>query len=298
MTKKTKEIFDPHVPQKLKKTQIWFASIITRAIDESSHMNPISPSGVPMTEEAKHYVAPSPTLKPHQRIELYNQQYWWRLLSTLHEIFPLVTRLFGYAAFNQTIGFPYLEAYPPNHWSLNPLGSRLPQWIQESYQGDDQDLILHAAQIDSAFNDAFLTEQFPPLDMSQLPNPQDISSILPLPLKLQPHIQLFKLPYDLFSFRFEMLKEGGDYWVDHEFPEIDKKHDFYFVLYRNQNNDVSWSEIGKTEYLLLNLFKEGISIDDACFELEQQDGDTYRDAIAHLAEWFQKWTQRSWLYLK
>src|SRR4051812_44875922 len=107
--------FDAAVPTQLKRMQEWFASIITRPVDEESRINPLSPEGVPMEQEACRYITPSATLLPAQRIQIYNQQYWWRLLSIMHELYPLVTRLFGHRDFNQTIAIPYLVKYPPSH---------------------------------------------------------------------------------------------------------------------------------------------------------------------------------------
>jgi hypothetical protein len=130
--------FDSKVPTLLKETQEWFGSIISRAIDGNSQMNPISPTGRPMREEAWDHIRPSPTLQPAQRIQIYNQQYWWRLVNTLQESFPLVTRLFGFHAFNFTIAMPFLLKYPPNDWTLNSLGDRLPRWIEEEYKADDR----------------------------------------------------------------------------------------------------------------------------------------------------------------
>ena len=153
--KKNKLEYDTKVPNRLKNTQEWFASIITMPIDENSKMNPVSPRGISMKEEAKQYIRPSHALEPHQRIEIYNQQYWWRLLSTLHDIFPFVSRLFGFELFNLTIGMHYLNKYPPIHWSLNDLGTRMPQWVEEEYHEEDRHLILNAVRIDCAYNDSF-----------------------------------------------------------------------------------------------------------------------------------------------
>lgn len=295
--KNTLSVFDPKVPSKLRQTQEWFASIITRPIDENSKMNPVSPKGFPMKEEAKHYIRPNKVLAPHQRIELYNQQYWWRLLSNLHEIFPFLTRLFGYELFNQTIGVPYLIKYPPNQWSLNTLGSRLPKWIEEDYHEEDRELVLNAAKIDCAFNDAFLVHTMPALQLSQLPDPNDISSLLNLNLFLQPHLHLFRFSHDLFALRKEMIKKEGDYWIDHDFPELPAEREYFYVLFRNSHQNISWEEVSHAEYILLESFKTGTSIEKACENLEEQASNILQEAFAHLALWFQKWVIRSWLSL-
>jgi hypothetical protein len=67
----------------LKELQQWFSSVITSPLDK-----PI--------EGAERFVAPSPTLEPNERMRIYNQQYFWRLLNVLHKSYPFLTRLFGY----------------------------------------------------------------------------------------------------------------------------------------------------------------------------------------------------------
>jgi hypothetical protein len=287
------KLFDPNVPQALKSTQEWFASIITRPIDEDSKMNLTSPSNRPMSEEAQHYIAPSPTLQPHQRIELYNQQYWWRLLSTLHETFPLLTRLFGYAVFNQTIGIPYLETYPPNHWSLTLLGSRLVQWLEECYHEEDRQFILNAAKLDRAFDCTFLAPAYPKISASE-----DSGALAEQTLYLQPYVALFHFPYDLLSFRTTFNEQDGDHWITHDFPELSKeKNDYYFVLYRTPKNILNWKPILAGEYFLLTSFKKGATVEQACEALEQQGEFIYNEASTHIASWFQEWMARRWLCL-
>ncbi|NGX58845.1 MAG: hypothetical protein K940chlam3_01753 [Chlamydiae bacterium] len=282
-------------PILLKSTQEWFGSIIARPIDENNKMNPTSPSGQPMKEEAKEYILPSLTLKPHQRIEIYNQQYWWRLLSILHENFPLVVRLFGYFDFNQRIGFPYLCAYPPHTWSLNPLGYKIVQWLEDHYHEKDKALVIHAAQVDEAYNDSFLEATYPPLSLETLPTPNDINSILNKPLTLQPSVTLYKMDYHLFPFRTEMLEQEPEYWEEHDFPELVKENKVCTILYQNASNNMCWKEIHPAEYYLLTLFQKGTTIEQACDSLEEQDQKIVDDAIENLSEWFQKWVIRGLL---
>ena len=199
--------FDTHVPSTLKRTQKWFASIITRPIDEDSRMNPISPSGNRMEEEAYEFIIPSPTLRPAQRIQIYNQQYWWRLLNCLHENFPFVTRLFGYHDFNQTIGIPFLNKYPAHHWSLGVLGDLLPQWIDEEYHADDKNLVKDAVLLDWSYHRSFFVASHPILSSKALPDPADVSYFLTQKLCLQPHVNLFQFNYDLVGLRNEMIAQ-------------------------------------------------------------------------------------------
>lgn len=284
--------FDQKVPEKLKKIQTWFGSIIERAIDANSQINPIAPNGNSIIKEAPVYIAPSPTLKPWRRIEIYNQQYWWRLLTTMQDIFPLVVRLFGYSNFNLKLAMPFLEKYRPHHWSLSYIGEKFPHWIEKEYHQDDKDLVLNAARIDLAYNHSFLTYILPSL------KEENLSSLSSNKLYLQPHIHLFSFSFDLFSFRDLMLKEDVEHWLKNDFPKLDKTKKFFFVLFRKKDNNIAYEQIPKSAYLLLSLFKTGASIDEICSHLEQQDDSILQEATDELSNWFQKWTIRQWLVLE
>ena len=172
-----------YLPCSLKITQEWFAHVITTPLYEHDAIQPYTTEGLLVSEEAARYIVPSPTLRPHQRIQIYNQQYWWRLLNTLHINFPLVTRLFGRNAFNEQIAIPYLLRCPPNHWSLSLIGERLPAWISECYEEPDQTLVRHAAELDWAFTASYIAPQLPRLDLVRLtkeaPRTSDESSPIP-----------------------------------------------------------------------------------------------------------------------
>lgn len=289
--------FDAKVPSRLKKAQMWFGSIVGRPIDEDSRMNPISPSGQPMEIEACDHIRPSPTLRPAQRIQIYNQQYWWRLLNSMHETFPLVTRLFGYHDFNRLIAIPYLVKYPPDHWSLNELGARFVKWVEEAYDENDKELILDAAKVDWAFSHSFCAVQKTPILISNLPREGDPESLLDRKIYLQEHVHLFEMNYDLFSFRVEFLKQEPEYWIDHDFPQLKKEKLYHFVLFRNQALDIEWMDVSAGEYLLLTLFRNSATIDEACQLLEQQDPAIYDEAKGNLHRWFQRWIMQRLLTL-
>ena len=90
----------------LSTTLEWFASIITQPMDMHDTIHPYSPTGQLIAEESKKYIAPSECLQSHQRIELYNQQYWWRLFNVMQKNFPLVCRIFGYMLLIKLWFFP------------------------------------------------------------------------------------------------------------------------------------------------------------------------------------------------
>ena len=283
------------IPPSLLSTQKWFAGIITNKLGEESEIQSYTQDGFLIAEEAARYITPRPDFQSHQRIQVYNQQYWWRLLKNMQENFPLLTRLFGYHAFNDTVAIPYLSKYPPNHWSLNKLGSNLSRWIEEDYHAPDKKLVKSAAELDWAFMASFIAPQHQSLDFSMVPAQEQLLSYT---FFLQPHIFLFKWNYDLFAFREAFLKEEVDYWIDNDFPSLPKAKNYYFILYRTTKNFMSWKELSAAEYIILAKIQKGSSIEYACEELEKQAESVYDNAVAHIQEWLQDWVRRRWLTLQ
>ncbi len=291
-------MFDTHLPTSLKDIQLWFGSIIGRPIDENSQINPISPTGQRMDQEVARLIKPSHTLQPLERIQIYNQQYWWRLLNTLHDTFPLTTTLFGYYDFNATIGMPYLVKYPPCHWSLGYLGERLPLWVAEEYQAEDKLLISYAAQLDWAYNQSFVIKGYTPITLANLPVEGNPHSLLGELLYLQPSVCLFDMPFNLFTFRQEFIQQKPDYWLEQEFPYLKKEKQYHFILYRHPFNHVCWEEISLAESSLIKQFKQGSTIEGACEWLEQQETALVEEAASQLACWFRDWIIKGLLTLE
>lgn len=256
----------------------WFGKTIAQPLS-SDHTLPEH-----SRNEADRYIAASPTLEPHERIELYYQQYWWRLLKCLNTNFPTLIRLFGERPFEQTIAVPYLSAHPPQHWALCRLGETLPDYLDAHYAEPDAYLITEAAAIDWASQKAFWSGGLPSL------SPLSTESSL---LRLQPYVSIFSLQGDLFSFRDHLLKKSPAHYSTHPFPELIKRP-CYFIIYRTPHNVVAWEEISLAEYILLSLFKEGNTVDKACLALEELGGEIFKKAQENLPKWFKKWTVLEW----
>lgn len=283
--------YDKTVPPSLRKTQEWFGSIIERPLGDNSTIAPIAPSGTAIEEEAKQFIAKSPTLNPHERIQIYNQQYWWRLLNTLQEYFPTITRLFGYHDFNTTIAIPYLLKFPPDTWSLAILGKKLPGWVKTYYQAEDRDLVYDAAVLDAAFHALFFISPLPAVtaDMS--------NELLEKKFYLQPHVHLFKHPYDFFSFRKDLNKEPVEHWLDNDFPPL-PKHTTYTMLLRARDGKTVWKTLNEAEYSVLEKIQKGITLDKLSTWLEKSPPAIKEVAEKSLAGWFREWTLQGLLTLK
>lgn len=282
-------LFDHAVPTSLLNMQKWFGDVISAPMNDGDTIAKTSPSGNSISEEAEVFILPGPTLKPFQRVELYNQQYWWRLLTILQEAFPALVRLFGYDDFDRLIAVPFLTRYRPDDWSLSTLGRFLPKWIEEHYTADDKPLVYDTCLVDLTFQSLFFKKQHPPLKADD----EDLSV---KPLYMQPSCALLKFPYDIIAFRKNLLKESVEYWLDHPFPELTKTETFV-MFFRTQKRNIKTKMLSSVEWLILNQAQNGVTIDSLCEWIEQQPEDFRLEAEKHLQTWFGEWTIMGLFYI-
>ena len=262
------------IPSALLDVQKWVASMLVRPLRDLDEFKlPIYDTATTLAIEK--YITVGPKLSAAKRIGIYNQQYWFRLLSLMQKDYPTVTRLFGYVDFNRLIAEPYLLKYVPNHWSLDTLGFNLPLWIEEEYKDIDKDLVLGAAMIDLAYERLPFSSVLPPISQ------KDLDCLNEKLLFLQPSIYLFDFEADLFSFRDVMLKEDTPYWFTHDFPKLTWSNHHYFKLDRK-----GWEEISQNEYALLMMLQKGATLEQILTDCS--------DPIS-IARWFKKWAERSFL---
>ncbi len=261
-------MYDDKVPMRLRELQQWFGGVVGR---------PLGNGGALSYADADEYLLASPTLEPWQRIELYNKQYWYRLIDVYQENFPLLVRLFGYDDFNVSLVIPCLAERPPDHWSLDLIGQQLVDWIERSYHAKDRALVLDAARVDFAVTSAFSAADLPLL----------VEPSLDTRLCLQPHVHLLKLSRNLLQFRDQVLSQPPEHWYDAPFPETAAGE--CFAIYRTRQQKVQWRELAKAEYRLLALIQAGASLAEACDHLEQNEPLLVTEALEHLQHWCHEW---------
>lgn len=281
-------LFDQLVPKNLLEVQKWFGAVISTPLEKGDLISPISPSGHSIIEEANAFILPSEGLEPFERIQIYNQQYWWRLLTILQDAFPCVVRLFGYHDFNDLIAVPYLARYPADDWSLNTLGSKLVPWIEEFYNQEDKPLVLDAARLDFSYQLIFFQPDYPRLDATS-------EAFSVKPLYMQPSSYLINFSYDMVEFRKNLLKNEPEHWIENPFPELNKEPTFN-LIYRSPTGRFKTKTISEIESRLLTNFQNGMTIDGLCEWVEKQPAPFRKETEEHLQNWFQEWTVLGILY--
>lgn len=263
------------IPPSLLEMQTWFAKIITSPIQESDDANiPIYPKK--LIEEIEKKIAPSPTLKSEERLGIYQQQYWWRLISILQELFPSLVACLGYREFNCLIAEPYLEAFPPQDWNISNIGNNLPIWLEKKTIKQEIPL-LPLAHLDLAFEKLLFAEILPTIDPAECEKKV---------IYLQPFVFLFESDSNFFFLRKKLLSQPLEYWKNHPIPRTRKwVKKRFIVLYRFQEEN-KVEEISPSFFAILSAFQKGAKLNDLISLLEK---------CPKIVSYFQIMAERGWL---
>ena len=95
--------------------------------------------------EADAIIKPNNRLTSFERLEIYNRQYWFRVLSCFAEDFPGLRAIIGSRKF-EALSRAYLNDSPSVSFTLRNLGSQLERWLRahrEWIAGVDQQVLRH-----------------------------------------------------------------------------------------------------------------------------------------------------------
>src|SRR3954454_8433587 len=99
------------------------AAAVMMPLTPDEEMRPVAPDGRAMTELAASFIAPNSRLTAFERLELYNRQYWFRVLGSLAEDFPAVRAVVGATRFEE-LSVAYFTVHPSRSFTLRNLGSK------------------------------------------------------------------------------------------------------------------------------------------------------------------------------
>ncbi len=141
---------------------------------------------------AEAIIKPNDRLTAFERLEIYNRQYWFRILDCLYDDYPGLRAVLGDKKFEK-LARAYLTRYPSESFSLRNLGRRVEQFLraEPKWTAPHQRLALDMVRIEWANIVAFDEMANPPVHVDDLlgRNPAKVR------LALQPYITLLEVRY-------------------------------------------------------------------------------------------------------
>jgi len=257
--------------------------------------------GRPMKEVAAEFIKPNDRLTPLDRLEIYNRQYWFRVLDCLYDDYPGLRAILGHRKFHR-LRVAYLAKYPSASFTLRNLGSRLGKFLREEPQWvhAHQAICLEMAAFEWAQVVAFDGEARPALSVDDVLG-RDPSR---LRVRLQPYLSLLELAYPLDDFVLAVKKRNAAMRSEASnamrgrhterparHPRLPRPRQVFLAVHR-YNNDLYYKRLTPQQYRLLTALRDGATVQEACEAALSGDAD---ESLAHeVRNWFQSWMELGW----
>jgi hypothetical protein len=286
----------------LMELQRTMARAVMQPLTPTERMQRKAPGGGKMSAYASRFIKPNDRLTSFERLEIYNRQYWFRVLSSMIEDFPGLRAVLGERHFEE-MSKAYLCENPSRSFTLRNLGSRLEAWLRKhpKWAAAKQKLALDIVRLEWADIEAFdgkAEEALRPEDLSAGAGPN-------LRLKLQPYIQLLDLHYPVDDLLLEVRKEDEDTdFASNAFQER-RKHkrvqavaklkpaEIYLVVHR-VDYSVYFRRVDREEYLILSALRQGKPLGKAIEIAFRKSSIAPAERAPRVQEWFQDWAALGW----
>jgi hypothetical protein len=250
--------------------QSFMAQAIMRPLTEDSISSKWI-DGSSMSVCANKFIKANSKMSAIERLEIYNQQYWYRVLDSLKEDFPGLLAFLGDAYFT-ALAIDYLMQYPSKSYSLRDLGNKLPEYIAGNTCG--LKTVRHriaAEMVNFEWSEiqAFDAAKREPIDPQNLGKSESSN----IKISLQPYIFILSLDYAIDDFLIQQKKPS--HYKDivtaaNSLPRKSQaighrpKREKNFTVIHRIKNSIYYKRISQTEYVLLSALRSGAPLMEAC----------------------------------
>jgi hypothetical protein len=255
------------------------ARAVMQPLTASERMQNTAPDGKSMRAYASRFIKPNDRLTSFERLEIYNRQYWFRVLSSMVEDFPGLRAVLGDRRF-EAMSKAYLVECPSRSFTLRNLGARLEGWLDiEAFDGKAEPAL----------------------------RPQDLRADAgaKLKLKLQPYVRLLDLRYPVDDLLLEVRKEDTDTdFASNAFQERHKRKrvqavaklkpaEIFLVVHR-VDDSVYFRRIEREEFVILSALRDGKPLGRAIDAAFRKSRAPAEERAGKVQQWFQNWAALGW----
>jgi len=298
-----------HKAHSLVELQRLMGSVIANPLGPSQKTREKLLDGNLIAEIASSIIKPNDRLSSIERLEIYNRQYWFRLIDCLYDDFPGLRAILGQKRFYKLV-VAYLTKYPSSSFSLRDLGSRLVDFLvaEPKWLGKRSRIGLDMARFEWAQVVAFDSEARPAIKPEEL----SFSNPKSLKLHLQPYISLLELSYPLDDLVIALHKERSHRAEASSERRPDKEHEQpialpprqkIFLIVHRFDNSLYYKRVDKAAFELLTAIESGAYLEEACTRalriltsLDSPGGNAVASATDLFRQWFETWSKLQWFF--
>jgi hypothetical protein len=251
---------------------------------------------------ADQIIKPNDRLTSFERLEIYNRQYWFRLLSCMYDDFPGLRAIVGEKQFEKLTTAHLLEC-PSQSFTLRDLGSRLESWLPKHLEFVPRGLDLIAldmVRLEWADIEAYDDAELPKL------TEKDLQALGEDPvLHLQPHMRLLALAYPVDTLLISLREKEHETDIvsnavtmhtrrtrirKSSLPKAEKT---YVVVYR-LDESVYFKRLEPEAFALLKALREGKPLSQAIESSLAWSKQPVGKVSEQLRDWFANWASLGW----
>jgi hypothetical protein len=274
------------------------AQAVMRPLDAAQRMRTRWSDGRSAKQVAVTFVKPNDRLTSFERLQIYNRQYWLRLIDCFYEDYPGLRAVLGESRF-AGLCVAYIANRPSTSFTLRDLGQKLVEFIQTEprWTAPQGAIALDMARLEWSHIEAFDNAANPAISTEDLRG----RSAAGIHLRLQPHITLLRLEFPLDSYLFALSKHSRlrgeasnavEISANHprrRAPHPPKRRMVHLAVHRHQNG-VFYKRLQTAQFDLLSALQDGASLLEALERLPQAG------PALPVRDWFRNWSALGWFW--
>jgi hypothetical protein len=264
-------------------------------------MQPLTPADHINPRTGAAYIKPNDRLTSRDRLEIYNRQYWFRVIDSMYEDFGGLCAILGRRAFDR-LAKAYVSACPSQTFTLRNLGSQLEDWLRRNplHAGAKLAMSLDMVRLEWAHIEAYDGKS------EAILGPEDLIELGPaMCLGLQPYIRLLELQYPVDDLRIRVnavseehaaasnaVLKSKERSVVRQFSRL--KPERIFLAVHRLDFSVYYLRLTLEEFRLLGALRRQLPI-GAAVEASVEDSPVPLEELhGKLETWFHTWAELGW----
>lgn len=250
---------------------------------------------------ARKIIKANDRLTAFERLEIYNRQYWFRVLDAFSDDFPGLRAVLGDRSFD-SLATHYLTDCPSRSFTMRDLGSRLESWLRRrpSYARGRVRLALDMVRLEWAEIETFDGAAEPPMTAAKLADAVPAK----LRLRLQPYIRLLDLHYPVDDLLLAVKHDPPPDMASNAMEERQKRKKVaavarlkpaavYLAIHR-VDNMVYFRRLDREEFTILQTLQKGRTLERAVVTAFRSSKIPISERAPRVAAWFQNWSSLGW----
>jgi hypothetical protein len=286
----------------LRDVQTRFAAAVMAPLSDDWQMQGKSADGRPMADVAAEFIRPNDRLTSVDRLEIYNKQYWFRLIDAMYEDYAGIAAILGRERYNAFCK-AYFTRYPSRTGMLRNIGYRLSQFVNEepALTAPHTDMVLDMARFEWAQVEAFDAAHKPRLTTD------DLLGMDPAKTRLyfQPSITLLELDYAVDRLFLAVKKQSGRSEASNASEGVSHtsrrrrsaRAEHVFVVVHRFENQVYIKRLPAEAFAILRSLQKGATIAEAIEAAMPETADMMEWA-KQIQGWFKMWMSWGWFCKK